>query len=215
MLQNFPSAWFFIVLQHPKDIYHFLFYFLAPASVLVIETMVALTVALKLYRIKVIINFVIDELDVFIESIVYLHHPLFVYVIFILIRFLGYYLDQFFFLCNLIIEIFCRAHTSINFSHWIKRCSPTSRLLGPSTEGSSFPLVMYFLSWIFHLIEIHDSIQTFYIYFVDKGTHNSRYVGVCRMDFIHSQWNFKWNISCMRRRHLVCIELRCSTGYRS
>ena len=132
-----------IVLQHPKDIYRFLFYFLASASVLVTETMVALTVASKLYHIKVIINFVIDELDIFIESIMFICITLYLFMLFLFYPISGLLSN---FLCNLVIEIFCRTHTSINFSHWIKRCSPTSCLLGPSTEGSSFPLVMYFMS---------------------------------------------------------------------
>jgi hypothetical protein len=43
--------------QHPKYINNFNVYFLDSASVLVIETMVALTVASKLCHIKVIVNF--------------------------------------------------------------------------------------------------------------------------------------------------------------
>lgn len=59
---------------------------------------------------------------------------------FYFIWFPGYYQI----LCNLVIKIFCRAHTSINFSHWIERCSHTSCLLGPSTEGRTFSVSYVF-----------------------------------------------------------------------
>lgn len=102
--------------------------FLDSASVSVIETMAALTVASKLYHIKVIIDF---------QNLMSLFDSNF-----------GHYLDQFLLLFNLVTEKNCRAHTSINISDWIKCCSPTSCILVASSEGSSFRLVMYFSSGV-------------------------------------------------------------------
>jgi len=43
---------------------------------------------------------------------------------------------------NLVIENWCRACTTIIFSHCIQCCGHTSCLLGPSAEGRSFSLLL-------------------------------------------------------------------------
>ena len=133
----------------------------------------------------------------------------------------------------------CRAYVAINFTYWIKCCSHTPCILGSSTEGtvwkcdeglnlqshpkgrepcilewalySSMPLLGYDIvinvsRWIiYNKLCVNAVLQFVY-------EQNLFSTGICRVGYLHGQWDFKCTLSCLWCRHLVCINVSRITG---